>query len=342
MKQLDKIDINELKSFEIKEYVIKIISNWKLFLVVFAIGLLLTSFINNYKQKIYSLKSIIAVKEEQNPLFTSTTNIAFNWGGPSDKVENIMTILKSRTHNEKVVDSLKSYINYMQKGRYRLNDISGYEPFEVVLDSFGYQLLNHPIKLQFLENEEVLVAVEFEDEMGTLINYDSKKTKKYIVKNESFSKNFNINNKINTPFCKFKIDSIKDDSHLTNKIYYVVFKSYNGTVSSFQNINASTLTKGTSLIQLELKGTNKKKIEDYLNATVEVLDKDQRKQKIEYAEKTKDFITEVFDEAKINLGEFEKELGEYRQKNKVFNLSIEGQVLFNEVSELDKQATADN
>ena len=37
MKQLDKIDINELKSFDVKEYVIKIISNWKLFLIVLII-----------------------------------------------------------------------------------------------------------------------------------------------------------------------------------------------------------------------------------------------------------------------------------------------------------------
>ena len=32
-----------------------------------------------------------------------------------------------------------------------------------------------------------------------------------------------------------------------------------------------------------------------------------------------------------------KILGDYKQKNKVYDLSIEGQLLFNEVSELDKQ-----
>ena len=174
MRQLENIDINDLKSFDVKDYVIKIISNWKLFIIVFILGLLVTSFINSYKQRIYSLESIIAVKEEQNPLFTSTTNIAFNWGGPSDKVENIITILKSRTHNEKVVDSLQSYITYMQEGRFRLDDITGLVPFKIELDTSSYQLLNVPIKLEYLENKKVLVEVEFENEENTFINYSSK------------------------------------------------------------------------------------------------------------------------------------------------------------------------
>ena len=77
---------------------------------------------------------------------------------------------------------------------------------------------------------------------------------------------------------------------------------------------------------MELKGTNKKKIEEYLNVTVLLLDKDQRNQKILYASKTRDFIEGVFKEAELNLGIFGKKLGEYKQKNKVYDLSIEGQV----------------
>ena len=293
MKQLKKLDLKEIEninSFDLKEYILKIISHWKLFVVVPLLGILIAYAVNVRMQRIYSLKSIIAVKEEQNPLFTSSTNIAFNWGGPSDKVENIITILKSRTHNEKVVDSLESYINYMQEGRFRLDDVTGLVPFKVVLDTLGYQLLNIPIKLEFLENEKVLVNIELENEAITMINYSSKLTKRKIADTKSYSKKFN-NDSIETPFCNFNIDSINDDYDLINKIYYIVFKNYNGTVSSFQNISAKTLTKGTSLIELELKGTNKKKIEDYLNATVEVLNRDQSNQKIEYARNTAKFIT---------------------------------------------------
>ena len=188
MKQLKKLDLKEIEninSFDLKEYILKIISHWKLFVVMPLLGILIAYTVNVRMQRIYSLKSIIAVKEEQNPLFTSSTNIAFNWGGPSDKVENIITILKSRTHNEKVVDSLQSYINYMQEGRFRLNDVTGLVPFKVILDTTEYQLLNIPIKLEFLENEKVNVNIELENEAITMINYSTKLTKRKNVDTKS-------------------------------------------------------------------------------------------------------------------------------------------------------------
>jgi len=80
MKQLQnqKIDINELNTFDIKEYFFKIIDHWKLFAVTILLGLIIANIVNRRTQKIYNLKSLITVKDEQNPLFSSSTNIAFN------------------------------------------------------------------------------------------------------------------------------------------------------------------------------------------------------------------------------------------------------------------------
>ena len=158
-----QFNIEEIKTFDIKEYVLKVISHWKLFVGVLFVALLIAFYINKRSERIYSLDSIIVIKEEQNPLFNSSTNIAFNWGGPSDKVETIITILKSRTHNEKVVDKLKFYINYLKEGSFRMEDVYGKVPFKVELASTRSLLLNTPIKLEFLANEEVMVSVEFEN-----------------------------------------------------------------------------------------------------------------------------------------------------------------------------------
>ncbi len=127
--------------------------------------------INREIQRIYKLDSIITVKDEQNPLFTSSTNIAFNWGGPSDKVETIMTILQSRTHNEKVVNKLKYYIDYYKEGEYRMIDVYGSLPFEIDLDTMEYQLQNTFILLKFLKNERVKITVNFEEDEYKLLKY---------------------------------------------------------------------------------------------------------------------------------------------------------------------------
>ena len=345
MKQPDKFDINidQLKSFDVQEYLIKVISNWKLFLVTLIIGLLIASFINRYKQKNYSLNSIITVKEEQNPLFSSNTNIAFNWGGPSDKVETVITILKSRSHNEIVVDSLKYYIDYLKEGRFRMLDIYGNQPFVLELDSLSYNMLNTPIKLAFLDNELVELSAVFEDDNLSLMNFHSKKSKKFVPEIKTFNEQFNIHDTIETPFCRFKINKKNFLKSLAGQIYFIRFKSFNGTVRKYQNISVKTLTKGTSIIQLELTGPNKHKIEEYINTTVGVLDSIQSEQKQAYLVKTKEYIDDVFTTAESYLNTVEKDLGNYKQANKVYDLSIEGQALFTQLSELDlkKQQVVD-
>lgn len=336
MSQLEKFDINDIKSFDVKDYVLKVISHWKLFLGMLFIGLLIAFFVNKRKPRIYSLNSVITVKEEQNPLFTSSTNIAFNWGGPSDKVETIIAILKSRTHNEKVIKKLKYYIQYLQEGPYRLEDVYGKVPFEVVLDSSAYNLLNVPIKLEFLKDNQVELTTEFNGEEFSLVNYDNNTSKSFIANDRSYSKKYSIGQQIESTFCNFRINIKNFDKDLVDETYFILFKSFNGTVGRFRSINARTKTKGTSLIELELKGSNKKKIQDYINTTVEVLDFDQRDQKIEYAKRTKDYIDTVFEDASRNLRDIEKDLGDYKRKNNVYDLSAQGGALLTEVTELDK------
>jgi len=74
---------------DIKDYLFRILANWKWFVLAIVVAMAIAYFFNISTQKIYGLKTTIAVKEKQNPLFATGTNIAFNWGGVSDKVENI-------------------------------------------------------------------------------------------------------------------------------------------------------------------------------------------------------------------------------------------------------------
>ncbi len=97
---------NQQSSIDIKFYIFKLLSYWQLFLVTIIIGFIIARFMNGYKPKRYSLDTTVSVKEENNPLFSTGTNIAFNWGGESNALGTVKVILNSRSHNEKVVDSL--------------------------------------------------------------------------------------------------------------------------------------------------------------------------------------------------------------------------------------------
>ena len=181
MKEVNKFDL-EIQSFDFKEYLYKIIGHWKLFAIMIVLSLIIAKFVNIRTQKLYNLKSLITVKDEQNPLFSSSTNIAFNWGGTSDKVETIITILQSRTHNEKVVQRLNFTIDYFVDSRFRKIDVFGKIPVSVEIDTLNHQLLNHLIQLDFVSNEEVRISVELDDEKNTLRNYTTGDSDNYIPK----------------------------------------------------------------------------------------------------------------------------------------------------------------
>ena len=110
-------------SLDPKYYFFKVLGYWQLFFVTILLSLITARFLNGYNTKLYSLKTTISVKEETNPLFSSGTNLTFNWGGASDIIETVNIILRSRTHNEKVVSKLQFYIDYLKDGKYRFEDV---------------------------------------------------------------------------------------------------------------------------------------------------------------------------------------------------------------------------
>lgn len=147
-------------------------SYWKLFLVTVTISLIVARFLNGYKQKSYSLDTIISVKEENNPLFSTGTNIAFNWGGESNEMGTVKIILNSRSHNEKVIDTLQFYIDYLQEGRYRQDDVYGRTPFKIKIDIDKPQIFDKLIKIEVVSKDIFRVSFDFnESNHNSLITY---------------------------------------------------------------------------------------------------------------------------------------------------------------------------
>ena len=137
-------------SFDFKGFLIKIGSYWKWFLISLLIAFTIAYQVNIRKEKIYGMETLISVKEESNPLFTSNTSLVFNWGGSSDQVQIISNTLRSRSHNEMVVSQLKYYIDYLQKGEYNYKDVYGDIPFHIDIDLNKEQLSENLIGIKFL------------------------------------------------------------------------------------------------------------------------------------------------------------------------------------------------
>ena len=104
---------NSALAFDFKGFLFKVLGLWKLVVLSIGAALCVAYLINVRKQNIYRLDSLISIENDQNPFFTANTSISFNWGGVSGKVGKVITSLNTRSHNEKVVDSLQFYIEYL-------------------------------------------------------------------------------------------------------------------------------------------------------------------------------------------------------------------------------------
>ncbi|MDI1254486.1 MAG: polysaccharide biosynthesis tyrosine autokinase [Flavobacterium sp.] len=278
-------------SFDFKGFLIKTASYWKWFLVSWAIAFTIAYQTNVRKEKIYSMDTTISVKEESNPFFTSNTSLVFNWGGTSDQVQTIASTLKSRSHNELVVNRLSFYIDYLKQGKYNLIDAYGEVPFYITIDKREGQLVDAPIKIKFLTENIYQLTVEFETDSASLIHYsDNSRTNTSVPKNTKLSYKFRVGERVILPFLNWQLEINDSPGIYKGAEYYVKFNDFDGTVGNFQGINVETDAKGSSILKLSLQGTNKARMVKYLNTTVQVLRDNQLAAKNQFATNTIRFI----------------------------------------------------
>lgn len=279
-------------SFDFKGFLIKTFSYWKWFLLSWAVAFTIAYQLNIRKQKIYSLETTISVTEESNPLFTSNTSLVFNWGGTSDKVQNIASTLKSRSHNELVVDTLSFYISYLVKGKYNMIDAYGTVPFEVQIDKRKPQLNGMPIGVKFLSPTIYELSIGFESPSASAIRYAENKVVDVAVPTTGFRQQYRVGQHVRLPFLDWTLKLTEDPGYYTGNQYFVQFNELDGVVSAYQGIGVDIDPKAPAILKLSLAGTNKPRIVKFLNTTVTVLRDNQLAAKNQFATNTVAFIDE--------------------------------------------------
>lgn len=335
---LDTKDFSFFESqnnFDFKGFLLKIVSYWKWFLVSLMVCFAVAYQVNIRKEKIYGMENLIAIREESNPFFTSNTSLVFNWGGTSDKVQTIVTTLKSRSHNEIVVAKLDYYINYFKQGKYNLIDAYGETPFRVKIDKSKGQLSGMPIKVKFLSATEYQISIAFESESVGLVHYYDESNSTVKVVPEEFVKKYTVGVPVSLPFLHWQLELQPDATSYVGSEYIVRFDNFNGVVGQYKGINVDTDAKGGSILKLSLQGTNKARMVDYLNTTVEVLRKNQLDSKNQFAINTIAFIDSTLVAMGAQLKGTEGELKEFRKDKNIYELQGGGEKMADQLTGFD-------
>ncbi|MTH17492.1 tyrosine-protein kinase [Flavobacterium sp. LC2016-01] len=322
-------------SFDFKGLLLKILSYWKWFLVSLIIALTIAYQVNIRKEKIYGMQTLISIKEESNPFFTSNTSLVFNWGGISDQVSGITTILQSRSHNELVVSKLQYYVDYLTMGKYNLIDSYGAVPFYVDIDKSRGQLANTLIKIKFISANVYEVHIPFESNSVSLINYAENLYSKTAVQPVEFVKRYKVGEKVSLPFLNWKLQINDNPGLYEGNEYFVRFNDFDGTVSRYKGIDVSSDDKGGSILTLGMQGTNKARLVEYLNSTVKMLIKIQLDGKNQFANNTIKFIDSTLVAMESQLKQTGNELKSFRKDKNIYEIEGGGAKFSDKITDFD-------
>jgi len=322
-------------NFDFKGLLMKIVSYWKWFLISLIIAFTIAYQVNIRKEKIYAMQTMVSIKEESNPFFTSNTSLVFNWGGVSDQVNGVSTILKSRSHNELVVDKLQFYIDYLEQGKYNFIDSYGAVPFFVDINKSKGQIAGKLISIKFLSESEYQISIPFEESSVSLIAYSNNTYSNTSVQPGNFSKRYKVGERVNLPFLNWKLQITDNPGFYKGKEYFVKFNDFDGTVAGYRGINVEGDRSGGSILTLSMQGANKARMVDYLNATVKMLIKIQLDGKNQFATNTIRFIDSTLVAMESQLKQTGNELKSFQKDKNIYEIEDGGSKVSDKIMNFD-------
>ena len=332
----EEFDIKEIQTtFDFKGFLFKLLRYWPLFLISMIIAFGVAYYINVRKLPVYYMENMITIKDDQNPFFTSNTSLTFNWGGTTDKVNTALITLKSRSHNENVVETLQYYVNYYRDGEYQKVDAYKQTPYFVEVDTTKYQVLGKEMTIIFKDSLTFSLNTKFEDGNQTLQNYGDKEKISKFINGQDFSREYKLGQKIELPFFHATLLPNPEVGVVPQKPSYISLSEFDGAVRSYMGVNISPESTGSSVLRLSMTGQNKSRLVDYLNTTVDVLSRDALERKNLFATKTIRFIDSSLQKKSAELLEVEDELNSFKNQNSIFDLESEGSDISTRLNALD-------
>jgi len=331
----EEFNISEFKSMiNFKELFFKILGYWPLYIVSLVICFAIAYSVNVRKQSVYRMSTQVVVSAAENPFFSSSTSLTFNWGAGTEKVHTTTTLLKSRTHNEKVVEYLQYYVNYQKQAEYWPYDAYKKSPYLVKVDTTHVQLVGKQISVTPISATAFELSIDFNAPNVRVFHYGTKKYSTIAVGKGVFTKKYSVNEPIVLPFMSMSFLPYLEIP-FSNQEFKISLADFNATVSGNKTIAISANRESPAILNLSKGGTNKNRIVDYLNASVKVLSRDELERKNIFATNTIKFVDSMLFGLKNQVKANEEAINDFKQRTKSLNLEDNATRLSEDLSSID-------
>lgn len=317
----------ESDSVDFKRYISLFVSNWYWFTISIFIALSIAYGINRYSEELFTVSSTILIKDDQ---MGSNTSLAENIVPGSrtfnskQNLNNEIGILKSFKLNKRVIDSLPEFrVVYFGVGRRNIVESRLYKrcPFRVSTSSLNIQPAYVIIYIRIDSDSSYTLSIngnlKFEESM------------KFGQRFNKYDFDFVIEPRYST-----KLDF---DPEASNK-YYFYFSSSESLANNYRSkLGVVPINNEASLVTLSTTGSVVEQEVDYLNKLMDLYIQLGLESKNKIADNTIKFIDEQLKVTSDSLTRAENELQDFRYKNKLVDISNEGNLTQVKLEQFEKE-----
>jgi tyrosine-protein kinase Etk/Wzc len=315
------------REFDFKKFFVRFLRYWYLVPIFFVISLL---------GAIYSYKTT-------TPLHKVGTQILFAGGegsraglgiadegglqgiklGSQSNLETQLVLLTSYKQIEKTLRQLDFGVSYFEVGVFQTSEIYKNSPFKVILDTLNLKVRDVELGVKFLSRDEFELTAE-----GSV---------KYKQKHKFFES-------IKTPFLSLTIVPVEGNVERVpyqEREYKFRVNTMNSLVMQYKSkISFDRVKSGSNIIEVSVVENNVWKGIDFLNKLAVTSMNYTLDKKNQIAINTIHFIEKELLGVSDSLSAAEKVLQDFRSRNEVMDVSMQGQMIIKQSQDLESQRAA--
>ena len=319
--------IYQEENIDIKKFLFRILSNWYWFALSLFFTITSAYLISRYSEPIYSVNATVIVRDEDKGggLIGAERIIeSADMFNNRKNIQNEIGILKSYSLAQKVMRELDDFkTTYVNVGRRGIAESKLYNqsPIIVIPDTSATQRFGYPVYINILSKTEYELEIDEE--------YNIKKRMKF---GEPFvTEDFNFT-------VKLRDKKNFSTENLSSGKYYFIFNSLNSLTSRYRSKLGVVVTdKESSILTLSTQGYVAQQEVDYLNKLMEVFIRSDLDEKNQTAINTIKFIDNLLMEITDSLASAESNLMQFRQSNKIIDISKEGSAVLEKLESFQQE-----
>ena len=317
---INNAEIEETEEVSIGDLLHKFLSYWPIFVLLLIITLTGAWLYLRYNMPVYQTSATLLIKDDKNtPPNANDMMQAFDMFGSKKNVENEVEVLQSKTLMQEVVKDLHLYAPIYVQGRV-LNQ-SAYIFSPVVIEARDPDSIHVVKKVPFIyNNASSTVTIDH-------VNYPL---------NQWLSTRFGI-----LKFLPNKYYRPANDPQLekVNDFYFSLNTVKNAANSILNDIQIAPSSKQSTVIDLTIEGQVPKRGEDILNDLLKVYTQAAILDKNVLAANTLKFVNERLKFVESDLDSVEENLQRFKAKNKITDISAQGQIYLQTVAANDQRVS---